>query len=94
MSVIYCKVDLFAYDQMVYVKDGDSGLRTVAKIPMENLARFLARYSNENNIDEIHLVGYPEFSVDIKNQIIDINKTKFNNRALNVYMDKKGPNNE
>ena len=93
MPVIYCKVDLFAYDQMVYVQDGNS-LRIVAKIPMENLAKFLARYSQENNIEEIHLVGYPEFSVDIKNQIIDINKTKYNNRTLDIYMDKKESNNE
>ena len=94
MSVIYCNIDMFAYDQIVYEKTGDN-TKVIAKIPLNNLGVFIARYCNENNITEIHLGGYTDFSVDIKNKILENNKTKFkNNTPLNVILEQKGNNNE
>lgn len=95
MSVIGCNIDLFAIDQTVYEIEDEHHIRIIAKVPMENLGTFIARYSNENNIKEIHLIGYTDYAVDIRNKILEANKTKFkNNIPLNIILKEKGNNNE
>ena len=89
MSVIRCHVDLFAYEQTIY-EQNNNNIKIIAKIPMTNLANFIARYVSENDINEIHLVGYEDFTVDIKNQIIETSKTKYrNNKPLNIVLERK-----
>lgn len=90
MSVIKCNVDLFSIDQTIYEQDGNN-IKIIAKVPMDNLGNFIARYANENNINEVHLIGFTDFTVDIKNKIIEANQTKFkNNISINVILKKKG----
>lgn len=89
MSVIYCNINLFDYDQKIYKKENEK-VKEIAKIPMNNLGTFLAKYVNENNINEIHLIGYKDYAVNIKNQIIMNSKTKFNNDNLTIYLEEKG----
>ena len=94
MSVIRCNVDLFSIDQTVYEQDGDK-VKVIAKVPMSNLGNFIAKYANEHNINEVHLNGFTDFTVDIKNKIIEASQVKFkNNGTINVILEKKGSNNE
>ena len=90
-AVIYCDVNMFDYDQTIYLKDGDNELKPIAKVPMENLSNFIAKYCNENNIEEVHIVGFTtQFTSQIKKGILKANNSKFNdNIRLNIILTDK-----
>ncbi len=89
MSVIRCNLDLFAYEQTIYLQENNK-IKIIAKVPMDNLSNFITEYCNTNNINEVHIIGFTEFAKQIQKEILEVNSTKYsNNSAINIILEKK-----
>lgn len=55
MSVIYCNINIFDYDQEIYLVKGDSS-HLIAKVPFTNLGKSLPGLCYSNNAYEVHLM--------------------------------------
>ena len=90
MSLVFCKVSLFVYDQIIYQYEDDGSYHIVAKVPLDGLSKFLVKYCYDQNIDEIHLLGSDLFTTDVKDKILTVNKTKYEDKKeLKVILDEK-----
>ena len=76
MSLIYCKIDPFAYDQKVYVTD-DNSQKEIGKCPIENLPTFIVSKCNEYSIDEVALSGLSQYADVAAKGIIEYSKTRY-----------------
>lgn len=90
MPVIYCTVNMFEYNQTVYVVNDDKTTHPVAKVPLNSLGNFISKYCAEHNITEVHLFGYPEFTQDVKNKANEANVKKYGNHTLNIILEGAG----
>lgn len=62
-SVIYCNINLFDYDQEIYlVKDGDSHL--IAKTPMQELGKVLPGLCYSKDVYTVYITApVPEIAI-------------------------------
>jgi len=93
MPVIYCNINMFDYDQTVYIREDDGTLKIYAKIPYPELSKFLAKMAENENIKEIHLNGLTAFSLETKNKILKEYSAKFGNKE-DLIIIIEGDNNE
>ena len=54
MQVIYCNINIFDYDQSIYLVD-ENDSRLIAKIPFTNLGRSLIDICENKGVYNVHL---------------------------------------
>lgn len=54
MPLIYCNINIFDYDQSVYVVDGEH-THLIAKVPFQELGKTMPELCNDKGIYDIHL---------------------------------------
>lgn len=72
MSVITCKLNLFAYEQEIYLVT-DNSIKLIGKAPLENLDRALVDLCINKQVYKLHLYGVDEFATELASSI---NKTE------------------
>ena len=54
MQVIYCNINIFDYDQQVYLVTGEES-RLIAKIPFTSFGKSIPEVCNQKGIYDVHL---------------------------------------
>lgn len=54
MPVMYCHINIFDYDQSIYILEGTDS-RLIAKVPFQNLGKTMPGLCYDKGIYEIHL---------------------------------------
>lgn len=85
MRVIYCNIDPFAYDQEVYVLDGQDKTK-IGKSPIESLPQFISNKCDELNIEEVNLTGITNYTTNLSFKIYECFQTKYSNKKINVIV--------
>lgn len=83
MPVIYCKINLFDMDQVIYlIKDETE--KEIAKAPLEYLDGTLAALCHEKEVYSVHLFGLEDFVTDIANKINKTEELMFSQNKIKV----------
>lgn len=83
MSLIYCNINLFAVDQVIYAHDGTTE-KEIAKTTLEHLNKVLPTLCYEKNIYNIHLYGLESFVQEIANGIMVYENLKYSDNKIKV----------
>lgn len=85
MQVIYCKINLFDADQIIYLIDTEKGQeKEIAKAPLEYLDSTLATLCHDKQVYNIHLFGLNDFVEDIAKQINKTENLLFSQNKIKV----------
>ncbi len=85
MPVIYCKINLFDADQVVYLIDTDKGTeKELAKAPLDYLDGTLATLCHDKNVYNVHLFGLEDFVADIARKINKTEELMFSQNKIKV----------
>lgn len=80
MSLIYCHINLFDYQQNVYIIKDNGDREMIGKAPTAEISKLIAAASAEHHIYNIKLYGAEEEYVkDIATDIIVISSLDYNN---------------
>ena len=82
MPVIYCKINIFDYEQEVFL-----GTKSIGKAPLKDLPQFLINRCQENDVREVHLKGIKAYAQDVKNSIENYCQTKYGDLRIEVKID-------
>lgn len=85
MHKLVCLVDLFTFDQTIFVYDDVEKTYTVAaNATFENLSERLADISDITKINHIELRGARQYVNGIASEVLTYAKTRYNNNDLIV----------
>ena len=69
MSVIACGVNIFDYDQTVYLMDNDGKMEILGKSTYDNLDHFITTMCNEHKVYRVQLKGLVQYTSQLKKRI-------------------------
>lgn len=85
MKKVLCVLNIFDFEQTVYIIDNNTGERDiVALAPAEELTSVISAVCNEEHIYDVILSGNLTYSNLIKNSIISYSNLNYNNNKINV----------
>ena len=85
MKKVLCVLNIFDFEQTVYIIDDNTGERDiVALAPAEELTSVISAICNEEHIYDVILSGNLTYSNLIKNSIISYSNLNYNNNKINV----------
>lgn len=85
MKKVLCVLNIFDFEQTVYIVDDNTGERDiVALAPAEELTSVISAICNEEHIYDVVLSGNLTYSNLIKNSIISYSDLNYNNNKINV----------
>lgn len=85
MKKVLCVLNIFDFEQTVYIIDDNTGERDiVALAPAEELTSVISAVCNEEHIYDVILSGNLTYSNLIKNSIISYSNLNYNNNKINV----------
>ena len=83
MQVIYCRINLFDADQIIYlIKDGEE--KEIAKAPLEYLDGTLAALCHDRQVFDVHLFGLQDFVVDVAKKVNKTEDLMFSQNRIKV----------
>jgi hypothetical protein len=84
MQVIYCNINIFDYEQQVYlVREGDSKL--IAKIPFVELGKAMPELCNQKEIYTVHLFcNVPGMAEQAADAIVEQEIKKYGKSKIEV----------
>lgn len=69
MSIITCGVNIFDYDQSVYLIKDDGTNELLGKSTYDNLDHFITTICDKYNVDKVKLGGLHQYTSPLKNRI-------------------------
>lgn len=69
MSIIVCGVNIFDYDQTVYLMDSDGKMENLGKSTYDNLDHFITTMCNEHKVYKVKLKGLLQYTSPLKKRI-------------------------
>jgi hypothetical protein len=85
MKKVLCVLNIFDFEQTVYIIDDDTGERDiVALAPAEELTAVISAICNEENIYNVILSGNLTYSNLIKDSITTYSNLNYKNNKINV----------
>lgn len=84
MKKLVCTFDIFKEDQIIYIVDSDSPDEKIfaGLTVLDNLALALTSIAEDSSIDTIVIEGDPEYSIMLKENILQ--KANNNNFIVNI----------
>lgn len=80
MDRIICSVSMFV-NQFTMIKVKEDGTNEViGKISPEEFENTLLNYCYDNNLTTVRLIGDKKYAQGVKEKILMVNETKYNNR--------------
>lgn len=87
MPVIYCAINLFDADQVIYLIE-ENNQKEIAKTPLDYLDGTLAALCHDKEIYNVHLFGLEDFVIDIANKINKTEELMFSQNRIKVEVNK------
>lgn len=85
MKYLICNVNLFNYNQNIYIANEDGQLDLIADCPSpESLIKLIPYYCQENDINVVQLVGPEAYLEGIKENILTYIKQEYSNLNLEI----------
>lgn len=85
MSIIYCNLDLFTYNQVLYKKDFETNtLEEIGIFPLTELERGLIVNCYSNNIFEVKLSGPKDYIEKIIENIGIAETCAYSEKRINI----------
>lgn len=84
MCVIYCNLNLFSCNQMIYVIDENGQQIYACKTDIEEVARTIAALAAEHNIQTVRLSGQNVYANAWAEEIQSVYSLNFGKNNLNV----------
>ena len=85
MQKLVCLVDLFTFDQTIFMYDDvEKTYTVVSDATFENLSERLADISDVTKINHIELRGARKYVNEIASEVLTYAKTRYNNNDLIV----------
>lgn len=69
MSIITCGVNIFDYDQTVYLMKDDGTTEPLGKSTYENLDHFITTCCSKYDVGKVKLGGLKQYTLPLKNRI-------------------------
>ena len=69
MPIITCGLNIFDYDQSVYLAKDDGTMEPLGKSTLENLDHFIVTCCGKYDINKVRLVGLQQYTLPLKNRI-------------------------
>lgn len=69
MPVICCGINIFDYDQVVYLCDENNQMKELGKTPYQYLDHFITTMCNEQDVYRVKLMGLKEYTTQLKKRI-------------------------
>lgn len=83
MSLIYCNINLFDSDQVIYMIQNNEE-KEIAKVPLDFLDKSLTGLCYNKNIFNIHLFGIDAFVNEIAEKINKYEELNYSNNKIKV----------
>ncbi len=80
MSVITCGVNIFDYDQAVYIIKDDGTNEMLGKSTYDNLDHFITTCCGNYNVDKVKLGGLQQYTMPLKERIEKEGIARYNRR--------------
>ena len=84
MDKIICFINMFAAKARAYHLDSEDNQTLISEIPVDQLSYGLAAISAEKNINNITLIGAPDYADALVPEILEYAKLNFSNNDLIV----------
>ena len=69
MPIIVCGVNIFDYDQTVYLYKNDHEMEILGKSTYENLDHFITTMCNKHQVYKVKLGGLNQYTLQLKERI-------------------------
>lgn len=80
MPIIGCGVNIFDYDQTVYLMNEDGTSQILGKSTYENLDHFITTCCNKNAVYKVKLSGVQQYTAPLKNRIEKEGISRYNRK--------------
>lgn len=81
---VLCNLNLFAFEQMIYLIDDAGTVTPVAAIEIEQLPEVISAICNEHNAKKIILTGSDAYANGLINDIKKFSALHYNNKNIEV----------
>ena len=84
MQVIYCNINIFDYDQEVYLVEGNES-KWIAKVPFTDLGKAMPKLCNDKETFKVHLFcNVPGMAQQAADAIVSNEITKYGKNKIEV----------